>query len=498
MRTMTSKHSFWLWAIPALCVAGEAAADYRTDIGYAALQASLGVDIPTGAGINVVQVEAPTGIDANGKAIFAPDGSQSQFSGKTISVPVPGSPTASGHATGVAGLFYGQSAVANGIGTITAYQVNDWIPTLYNPSNGRATAPVNGSRIANHSWVGNGNTPADTAAILRLVDRQVVRNEYIQVVGMANGASDDALLGGAYNTIAVGRTDGHHDYGSDAVDSSYVAGRTRPDLVAPQSTTSAATPLVSAAAALLVETGHHGAASLSDDSTNVGGVGTVYDAERSETIKAALMAGADRFTSNTSTSANITDYRSAGHQTLNGLDDRFGAGQLNVFNSYRIIAAGERNSVEDGGSANIGYFGFDYDAAFGGSAGSNATASYHFVADADLQMAVSLVWNLGVSNDSAMTTRLHNLDLELFDVTSQSTAAYSDSDVDNSENLWVSLINGHSYRLQVKSGESGNFSWDYSLAWRMSAVAAPVPLPGAVYLFASAMAGLAWGARRKS
>lgn len=498
MRTMTSKHSFWLWTIPALCAAGDAAADYRTDIGYAALQASLGIDIPTGAGVNVVQVEAPIGTDADGKAIFAPDSTQSQFSGKTITVPVPGSPTASGHATGVAGLFYGNSAIANGIGNITVYEVNDWIATLSNPTNGRAAAPVNGSRIANHSWVGNGNTPVDTAAILRLVDRQVVRNEYIQIVGMANGASDYALLGGAYNTIAVGRTDGHHDYGSDAVDSSYVAGRTRPDLVAPQSTTSAATPLVSAAAALLVETGHNGAASLSDGSSSISGVGTVYDAERSETIKAALMAGADRFTSNTSTNANITDYRAAGHQTLNGLDDRFGAGQLNVFNSYRIIAAGEQNSVEDGGSANIGYFGFDYDAAFGGSAGSNATASYHFVADADLQMAVSLVWNLGVSNDSAMTTSLHNLDLALFDLTSQSIAAYSESDVDNSENLWVSLTNGHSYQLLVKSGESGNFSWDYSLAWRMSAVAAPVPLPGAVYLFASAMAGLVWGGRRKS
>jgi len=71
---------------------------------------------------------------------------------------------------------------------------------------------------------------------------------------MANSPSKNSLLSSAYNMIAVGRTDGGQDFGSDAIDSVYVAGRTRPDLVAPETTTSAATPEVSAVAALLVET----------------------------------------------------------------------------------------------------------------------------------------------------------------------------------------------------------------------------------------------------
>ena len=57
---------------------------------------------------------------------------------------------------------------------------------------------------------------------------------------------------------------------------------------------------------------------------------TIYNTERTEVIKAALMAGAVRITNNT-TGNDITDYRiDAANQTLNGLDIRYGAGQLNI------------------------------------------------------------------------------------------------------------------------------------------------------------------------
>lgn len=302
--------------------------------------------------------------------------------------------------------------------------------------------------------------------------------------------------------IAVGRTDGGHDYGSDAVDSVYVAGRTRPDLVAPQTTTSVATPIVSAAAALLVETGHNGVSSLSNDSTDVSDVGQIYNAERAETIKATLMAGADRLTANTPITANITDYRSSDHQTGNGLDNRFGAGQVNILHSYQIIATGEQDSFQDNGSSSDGWIelnGFDYDASFGGTFGSNSTATYKFNANADLKLSASLVWNLDVANNASLTTTLHDLNLELYDATTQTTTAFSASTIDNTENLWVNLVMGHSYELLVKSGESGNFSWDYALAWHMSPIeVAPVPVPGAFYLFAGAVAGLGFAGHRKN
>jgi len=61
------------------------------------------------------------------------------------------------------------------------------------------------------------------------------------------------------------------------------------------------------------------------------------------------MAGADRVTRN-STTADLGRYRDTeANQTANGLDRRYGAGQLNIQNSYHIITAGEQNSAEDGG-----------------------------------------------------------------------------------------------------------------------------------------------------
>lgn len=489
----------WVWLIPALSWAPIVLADYKSDVGYTELQTLLGANTPTGAGVNVTQAEASSVLNTDGDfPIYAPNTNNAQFADDTFLFPGTASTSPSSHATGVGARFYGGNAMAHGIDTITSYEVNDWINSLYNP-NGTVAKPVNGSRIANHSWVGNGDTSTDTGNILRLVDRQVQRNEFIQVVGMANGTSNSPLLGSAYNVIAVGRTDGNHDKGSDAVDSVYVAGRTRPDLVAPETTTSAATPLVSAAAALLIETGHNGAASLSKGSVNIAGVGTVYNAERSETIKAALMAGADRVTDNSSTSANISDYRGSGHTTANGLDDRFGAGQLNILHSYQIIAGGEQDSLEDGGSGLIGSYGFDYDAAFGGSQNSNAVATYTFDAAEDLNFTASLVWNLGVSNNSSLTTTLHNLDLELIDVTTQSTAAFSASTLDNTGNLWLNLTMDHSYEFRVKSAEASNFSWDYALAWYMSPIqTTPVPVPAAFYLFVSGIAGVGFAARRKT
>ena len=484
----------WLYIIPALAFTPIALADYKADIGYTDLQNLLGANTPTGAGVKVTQIEA-------GGTIYAPDVTDPQFNGKIISFPGAASVSPSGHATWVGSIFYGSNSMASGISDVTSYEANDWLSSLYF---NQASPPVNGSRIANDSWVGNGTTAADNGAILRLVDRQTHLYELVQVVGMANGPSINPLLSSAYNVIAVGRSAGNLDYGSEAIDSVYVAGRTRPDVVSPETTTSAATPEVAATAALLVETGHSGGLTLSKSSSTITGVGTVFNAERAETIKAALMAGADRVTANTSSSDNITDYCSNGHLTTNGLDERFGAGQVNVLHSYQVIAAGEQNSLEDGGAnaGAIGLNGFDYDNAFGGALSSNNTATYKFDASSDSKLSASLVWNIAVANNGTLSTALPNLNLELFDVTTQTTSAFSSSTLDNTENLWVTLVTGHNYELKVKSGEVTNFSWDYALAWHINpntvtVNASAVPLPGAFYLFSCAIAGLALAGRRK-
>ncbi len=457
---MKSAFKCWLYIVLFLSFAPAALADYKTDIGYVDLQALLGANMPTGAGVKVMQVEA-------GGTVYAPNTTSTQFAGKTFRFPCAASISPFGHATWVGSLFYGAGSMAPGIRSITSYESSEWMKSLFHPL---VSVPPNGSRIVNQSWVGNGNNASQTGIILRLVDRQVQRKELIQVVAMGNGPGGTALLNSAYNVIAVGKCSGNLDYGSKPVDRVYRAGRTRPDVVAPESTTSSAAPQVAATAALLVETGHKGALRLSRSSAMVTGVGTVYNAERAATIKAALMAGADRVTHNSPGKGDISNYRSAGHQANNGLDERFGAGQVNVLHSYQIIAAGEQNSLEDGGvnAGLIGLTGFDYDNAFGGFLSSNKAATYKFHATTDAKLSASLVWNMNVTNDGRLRTGLPNLNLELFDVTSQTISAFSLSPHDNTENIWVDLAAGHSYELLVKSAEANDFSWDYSLAWHIS------------------------------
>lgn len=471
-----------------------AEATYLDDIGYSALQAQLGALTPTGAGVEVTQVEASTN-DVSGGAppIFMPDPSNLEFIGKTIT-PVGGNPsgTFSSHATSVGQLFYGTtSSVAPGITSIDSYEANHWLTSLYvgtpGPNYGKATSTSD--RVANHSWVGGGNDGQSDGNILRLVDRQVALNEFIQVAGLGASGGNSPLLGGsAYNVIAVGRTDGLHQQGSVPVtgDALYGGGRTTPAVVTPMISTSGAAPLVSAAAALLVQQGHDGGLTLSEGSTTIAGVGTVYNAERSETIKAALMAGADRHTSNTSTPASITDYRGAGYQTANGLDSRYGAGQVNVYNSYRILAGGEQKSFQNDG-ADIGMRGFDY-GMIGGSNAASRTASYFFDAHSNVTLFASLVWNLAVSNDARLASRLYNLDLSLHDAATNRLLARSASLLDNTENLFFDLLLGNRYELRVTTDETD--SWDYALAWRMEAAPAPVPLPSAAWLFAAGVLSL--------
>ena len=246
--------------------------------------------------------------------------------------------------------------------------------------------------------------------------------------------------------------------------------------------------MVASAIALLVETGH-GNPGLSTDlvstaTTNRNG-DIIYNAERSEVIKAALMAGAERATSNT-TAADITDYRTdITNQADNGLDSRFGAGQLNIINSYHIIAAGEQNSIDDATSTGgfIGNSGFDYDPSFGGANGSNGSASYFFSTGIDpVQLVTSLAWNIdidgGSTNNFNDTATLFDLDLFLYDITGAASMndwqllGSSASQSENTEHLWMTLASNRDYAIQVRAG-SGQavFEWDYALAWQIN----PVP-----------------------
>jgi len=464
-------------------------ADVNDDIGLTQLQYLLGSGTPNGSGVAVSLVEA--NVAASGDPIYLPDLNDAQFSGKTI---IDRSSDASGqfsvHATESGRLFFGNStSIAPGITNVDAYLATHWIGDGYLHAGLRGVPASSASRIANNSWVGT--VGSRDGEILSRIDWLTNRDELISVVAMNNGSNNWPLLGSAFNVIAVGRTDGNHATGSVAIDSLYSAGRTRPDIVAPRSSTSAATPTVASAVALLVDQGHNNPALSQGSTTNRNG-DVIYNAERSEVIKASLMAGASRHTSNT-TSSDITDYRGApDFQSDNGLDTRYGAGQLNIFNSYRILAGGEQNSQQDGGGW-INNTGFDYDPFFGGlGENSNDEAYYLFsTGDQGARLSASLVWNLDFELTRTDPDRYANyravfrdLDLFLYDGTGTTQFASSMAERDNSENLWFPLAARTDYQLTVALGDGQfPFEGDYALAWQV----APVPLPASVWLMGTAL-----------
>ena len=446
-----------------------------------ALLYEAGASMPDGKGIPVCQVEAS--IRMGGIEAWMLDPSMAVFKDKTIR-DMTGTTKGifSSHATGVGRLFYENgTSMASGVDDVDFFAMGHWVQGGGLRFGSALKPAVHECRVANHSWVGAGlKKPAQTAELLRRLDWWIEQDEYLHIVGLGNNTGvAPPLLASAFNVISVGRSDASHSRQTSAVDALYTKGRVRPDLVAPVTSTSAAAPIVAGAAVILLETAKNHP-ELSTDLQQTGmttraGV-AVSNAGRAETIRAVLMAGADRLTRSGKQGAAITDYRQdKANQTANGLDVRYGAGQLNIQQSYRILMAGEQNSSEDGGPGVTRYQGFDYDPAFGGEGNSNTVATYPLPAVKEKTLlSVALIWHLRFSPDPAVAfpgvAELHDLNLELVDVTGPTIVERSSSTEQNSENLWCPLMPGQSYALRVLPATGSTaFLQDFAIAWSMQA-----------------------------
>ena len=208
--------------------------------------------------------------------------------------------------------FYGNStSIAPGIDTIDNYFADSWLGNGFLRS--PPSAPrIESRRVQNHSWIGTSTGPTTVDKLQRL-DFAIDRDGFTSVVGLDNGAATSIppLLGHAYHAISVGRSDGNHSTGGTSLDGS---GRTKPDLVAPISATSYSSPVVAGAAALLLE--------LAD------GLG-FSEAAAPHAVKALLMAGATK-----------EEFAGWDRTPARPIDNRFGAGELNIWRSCRILTAG--------------------------------------------------------------------------------------------------------------------------------------------------------------
>ena len=239
-------------------------------------------------------------------------------------------------------------------------------------------------------------------------------------------------------------------------------GRCKPDIMAPAGETSYSTPQVAGAAAVLMQAGLRGD----------GGIDTNAAADI-RTVKALLLNGAIK-------PADWTNGPSS------PLDARYGAGVLNVFNSYKQLAGGKHGyivstSVSIGGahpptgaSGTVSTLsGWDFNTNTSSSS-SDGVNHYYFnatngVSNATFTATATLVWNRQ-RNQSA----INNLNLFLYNAANSNLVAVSTSAVDNVEHLFVPKLAQGRYDLQVlkKGGTYVSASETYALAFEFFSTAA--------------------------
>ena len=421
-------------------------ADYLKAIGYTALEKELGPSMPTGSDVIISQIEARS------KGAYLPNDNYLEFSGKTLRNHTGTHAEISFHANDVGKLLYGNTlGVAPSVSLVDVYEAIDWYGrVLLRSDNGFIGEPlIEPNRIQNHSWIANrqAGTPTEIAIkIIRLFDYTITRDSIISVVSVHNDKNEQVpdLLSHNYNAITVGKSSGDHSAGTTIFDG---IGRSKPDLVAPFESTSFSVPVISGTAALLLE--------------HIDAHPKLAGGAKPEVMKAILMAGATK---------NEFDLWRQGNNMP--LDPTYGAGELNIQNSYHILDAGEQNPSRH---EEVPIAGWDLHTIDPGK-----TNTYFFSAPEDtvlIDFSAMLVWNRIITDTDPGPTFetdafLPDHDLALHDSDNFLTNAErvaSRTDNDNLEHLFVRRLPAGQFMLSVTSSTGG----EYGLAWRASTVLLP-------------------------
>jgi len=446
-----------LIALPALALSARSQS-IPDQTGLTALIERLGAgNQPTGAGVVAGMAEAP----APG---FMPDVNHPEFAGKTITK-MSATSGVSGHATTVGRHYFGlATSIAPGIDTIQVWEASSWLGLGFLNGTGSALPKTADFKVINHSWIGSGANPRQS---LRKLDFAISDQELMVVVGVNNGTGvlDYPLLSHGFNLIAVGRSDGQHHAGPTGLGMDG-PGRHKPELVAPASATSYSTPLVSGAAALMVETAR-------TDPTLAGDP----RAERADVLKAILLAGAEHrtgWTNNPGTSGALRG------STTTPLDDLWGADEVDVNVSHWILTGGSEPSA-----ATLPPVARARHAAWDVTQLESADSRwwrFHTSAGSP-QVSVVAAWNRHVQPPFA-TWDLPDLDLELWRVGPQGQLhplvgdpglqyfvagnVASLSPVENVEHLYIEDLAPGEYALELRRLPDVHESWDVAVAWSLA------------------------------
>lgn len=428
-----------------------------------------------GAGIRVGQPEAPIdteGFDweVNPDYVGQPVSLFTYYSNGVSSTMFPNSLGGESiHADGVGWNFY---AVASGVATNVAHVDNynaDYFVTEESDTIGSVT---------NYIFTLPSSNIDDSVVNQSFIFVDVVSNQYVNAASNEQAAADSTYdnYAAKYNTLFVGGAgNGTPTYvsppatcyngigvgvynGSSSVGPTIDNGRCKPDITSfgPGGDTSYSAPYVSASAAILIQAGLRGD----------GGADT-NSAANMITVKTLLLNGAVKPADWTNTPPSPLDFR-------------YGAGMLNVFNSYEQLAGGKHNcnfstNIPEGTAhppvataASMPILnGWDFETNTSTSS-KDAVNHYFFnitnsAGDTAFTLTATLAWN---RHQSEMA--INNLKLFLYNAANSNLVASSTSVVDNVQHVFVSQLPQGRYDLQVwKAGGADIVSGSepYALAW---------------------------------
>ncbi len=423
---------------------------WLTTVDYSRLKTELGGALETGAGVEVALAEADLNSTASIRQ-FLPDSANSAFAGKTLinaSVNSNFTDTVSSHATIVGGLIAGRvdSTLVPGVLRISTFDAADWL--LVRSGFGTINPPSpNPYLIHNHSYIANGFTVAQAEEASARFDFWMDRDGTLSTVGANNGLSSNLpqLLQQTHNAISVGRSNGLHSCGFTTLNG---AGRIKPEIVAPGSTTSEATPMVGSAAALL--------------QARANTIGAT-DASLPQVKKAILLAGA--------TKTEFPEW----DQTVNSqgivvrpLDNVFGAGELNIYNSYHILSGQEWGGDLDTAPVTSGpRRAWDYGESLfpGEEMFWNIEVPEGQIAS---EVSILLTWHARYSDAAGNfvnSRTLPNMRLRLWSSTKSfqhKLLRESNSPVDNIEHIYLNNLGSGVYTIGVTT----DINTDFAVAWR--------------------------------
>ncbi len=345
----------------------------------------------------------------------------------------------SGHADEVAKNFYGiPFGAATNVAHVDNYDANYFF-NHYILNNFRL---VNPARVVNQSFVFDSS---DESTVDPAYDNyEAYRNIIFASAVGAGGAV--VPPGTGYNCVAVGVDNS----GTGSSTGPTADGRCKPDIAAPDaadapsSALSYAIPYVAGAAAILIQAANRG-----DGGSNTNAASDL------RTVKALLLNGAIKPTNWT-------------NGTASPLDARYGAGLVNVFNSWEQLKGGQHAFIESTTNSSGGAHppgtntnnestlaGWNYNSISTQTTNDTVNHYYFNLPGGEVfTLTATLVWNKQYN-----ATSINNLNLFLYNAANSNLVTCSTSMVDNVEHIFVPALPPGRYDLQVlKSGSATQVS----------------------------------------